>query len=71
MSGGRGDSGGGGDLRRHSGMAATFRRRFMVDGGHPATACARGAVVLKASRPLIRVLVINDNHYGLTFLFEL
>jgi hypothetical protein len=25
---------------------------------------------LKASRPLIRVLVINDNHYGLTFLFE-
>jgi hypothetical protein len=26
---------------------------------------------LKASRPLIRVLVINDNHYGLTFLFEL
>jgi hypothetical protein len=35
-----------------------------------------GAVVvldedLKASRPLIRVLVINDNHYGLTILFEL
>jgi hypothetical protein len=28
-------------------------------------------VVLKASKPLIRVLVINDNHYGLTFLFEL
>jgi hypothetical protein len=26
---------------------------------------------LKASRPLIRVLVINDNHYGLTFLFEI
>jgi hypothetical protein len=26
---------------------------------------------LKASRPLIHVLVINDNHYGLTFLFEL
>jgi hypothetical protein len=26
---------------------------------------------LKASRPLIRVLVINDNHYGLTCLFEL
>jgi hypothetical protein len=26
---------------------------------------------LKASRPLIRVLVINDNNYGLTFLFEL
>jgi hypothetical protein len=26
---------------------------------------------VKASRPLIRVLVINDNHYGLTFLFEL
>jgi hypothetical protein len=26
---------------------------------------------LKASRPLIRVLVINDNHYGLTILFEL
>jgi hypothetical protein len=27
--------------------------------------------LVKASRPLIRVLVINDNHYGLTFLFEL
>jgi hypothetical protein len=27
--------------------------------------------LLKASRPLIHVLVINDNHYGLTFLFEL
>jgi hypothetical protein len=26
---------------------------------------------LKASRPLIRVLVINVNHYGLTFLCEL
>jgi hypothetical protein len=26
---------------------------------------------MKASRPLIRVLVINDNHYGLTILFEL
>jgi hypothetical protein len=26
---------------------------------------------LKASMPLIRVLVINDNHYRLTFLFEL
>jgi hypothetical protein len=26
---------------------------------------------VKASRPLIRILVINDNHYGLTFLFEL
>jgi hypothetical protein len=26
---------------------------------------------VKASRPLIHVLVINDNHYGLTFLFEL
>jgi hypothetical protein len=26
---------------------------------------------VKASRPLIRVLVINDNHYGLTILFEL
>jgi hypothetical protein len=26
---------------------------------------------LKAPRPLIRFLVINDNHYGLTFLFEL
>jgi hypothetical protein len=26
---------------------------------------------LKASRPLIRVLIINDNHYGLTFLFKL
>jgi hypothetical protein len=26
---------------------------------------------VKASRPLIRVLVINDNHCGLTFLFEL
>jgi hypothetical protein len=26
---------------------------------------------MKASRSLIRVLVINDNHYGLTFLFEL
>jgi hypothetical protein len=26
---------------------------------------------LKASRPLIRVLVINDNHCGLTFFFEL
>jgi hypothetical protein len=26
---------------------------------------------LKASRPLIRVLVINNNHYGLTILFEL
>jgi hypothetical protein len=32
---------------------------------------ALGKVVLKASRPLIRVLVINDNHYGLTILFEL
>jgi hypothetical protein len=28
-------------------------------------------LLLKASRPLIRVLVINDNHCGLTFLFEL
>jgi hypothetical protein len=28
-------------------------------------------VGLKASRPLIRVLVINDKHYGLTILFEL
>jgi hypothetical protein len=27
--------------------------------------------LVKASRPLIRVLVINDNHCGLTFLFEL
>jgi hypothetical protein len=27
--------------------------------------------LVKASRPLIRVLVINDNHRGLTFLFEL
>jgi hypothetical protein len=26
---------------------------------------------VKASRPLIRVLVINDNHCGLTFLFQL
>jgi hypothetical protein len=26
---------------------------------------------LKASRPLIRVLVINDNHYRITCLFEL
>jgi hypothetical protein len=26
---------------------------------------------VKASRPLIRVLVINDNHYGLTILFKL
>jgi hypothetical protein len=26
---------------------------------------------VKASRPLIRVLVINDNHNGLTILFEL
>jgi hypothetical protein len=26
---------------------------------------------VKASRPLIHVLVINENHYGLTFLFEL
>jgi hypothetical protein len=26
---------------------------------------------MKASRPLIRVLVINDNDYGLTFLFKL
>jgi hypothetical protein len=33
------------------------------DGGR------QGAV--KASRPLICVLVINDNHCGLTFLFEL
>jgi hypothetical protein len=33
----------------------------------------RGALTsqMKASRPLIRVLVINDNHYGLTILFEL
>jgi hypothetical protein len=30
-----------------------------------------GANQVKASRPLIRVLVINDNHCGLTFLFEL
>jgi hypothetical protein len=29
------------------------------------------AAPVKSSRPLIRVLVINDNHYGLTFLFEL
>jgi hypothetical protein len=27
--------------------------------------------LMKASRPLIRVLVINDNHCGLTFLFEI
>jgi hypothetical protein len=26
---------------------------------------------MKASRTLIRVLVINDNHCGLTFLFEI
>jgi hypothetical protein len=32
--------------------------------------CVVVAYWLKASRPLIRVLVINDNHYGLTFLFE-
>jgi hypothetical protein len=49
----------------------------------PAAAARRGhaegwpaAVVrvwphVKASRPLFSVLVINDNHYGLTFLFEL
>jgi hypothetical protein len=35
--------------------------------GHPHPRSAR----VKASRPLICVLVINDNHYGLTFLFEL
>jgi transposase-like protein len=45
-----------------------------LDG--PQVRCRRGRVVktfiqLKASRPLIRVLVINDNHCGLTFLFEL
>jgi hypothetical protein len=28
-------------------------------------------LLVKASRPLIRVLVINENHYGLTILFEL
>jgi hypothetical protein len=27
--------------------------------------------MMKASRPLICVLVINDNHYGLTISFEL
>jgi hypothetical protein len=32
---------------------------------------ANGVAVVKASRPLFHVLVINDNHCGLTFLFEL
>jgi hypothetical protein len=32
---------------------------------------AKWTDTLKASRPLICVLVINDNHYGLTILFEL
>jgi hypothetical protein len=32
---------------------------------------AHATADLNASRPLIRVLVINDNHCGLTFLFEL
>jgi hypothetical protein len=28
-------------------------------------------LLMKASRPLIRVFIINDNHCGLTFLFEI
>jgi hypothetical protein len=37
--------------------------------GLGSTALEHGS--LKASRPLIHVLVINENHCGLTFLFEL
>jgi molybdopterin synthase catalytic subunit len=49
----------------------------VVIAGHGKKAGALGMaqwlsiMLVKASRPLIRVLVINDNHYGLTFLFEL
>jgi hypothetical protein len=50
-----GRTGRGGAWRRHS-----LERRIRLP--------YRG---LKASRPLIRVLVINDNRYGLTILFEL
>jgi hypothetical protein len=46
--------------------------REKIEKGGTLAALGRAALTLvKASRPLIRVLVFNDNHYGLTFLFEL
>jgi hypothetical protein len=42
----------------------------LLDATAAATVDGR-RLLLKASRPLIRVLVINDNHRGLTFLFEI
>jgi hypothetical protein len=42
-----------------------------LEGGAVLLELGSGESQLKASRPLIRVLVINDKHYGLKFLFEL
>jgi hypothetical protein len=47
------------------------RRQGLADSGGTSQRRPHGVMSLKASRPLIRVLVINDNHCGLTFLFEL
>jgi hypothetical protein len=47
-------------------MAALVMRNIHVD---TAADLGLGQITLKASRPLIRVFVINDNRYGLTILF--
>jgi hypothetical protein len=63
----RGSTPEGGDPRQRRGRARRGRNL-----GAPGLADADpSSIPLKASRPLIRVLVINDNHYGLTILFEL
>jgi hypothetical protein len=51
------------DAVRTKGTSKRTMERHGLSGG--------GEERVKASRPLIRVLVINDNHYGLTILFEL
>jgi hypothetical protein len=50
------------ERRREKGMARVTRRDIQR---------ADAVREVNAFRPLVRVLVINDNHCGLTFLFEL
>jgi hypothetical protein len=52
------------------GASGPRARRNLARGGDRSSSEAK-LYRLKASRPLIRILVINDNHYGLTILFEL
>jgi hypothetical protein len=56
---------------KEAGQGSQPRSKGVVASLPPPLLHCRAAPGMKAFRPIIRVLVINDNHYGLTFLFEL